>query len=86
MLNSKMSADEKSRTHHTSKERLYLDADGNVVKADDPNRLTLLVGAGGVIPMETALKHGLLKDEKGAKEEASKARAPEPPKKADAGK
>jgi hypothetical protein len=39
--------------------RLYLDADGNVVEADDPNRARLLVGAGGTVPAADAERYGL---------------------------
>lgn len=42
-----------------SKERLYLDADGNVVDENDPNRATLLVGKGGTLSAEQAEKYGL---------------------------
>jgi hypothetical protein len=43
----------------TSSERLYLDKDGNVVGADDPNRASLLVAAGGTMSAEDAAKYGL---------------------------
>jgi hypothetical protein len=50
-----------NKNEYTSNERLYLDKDDNVVKADDPNRLTLLVAAGSTLPMEKAEKYGLTK-------------------------
>lgn len=46
----------------TSDRRLYLDKDGNVVEGKGPNRVSLLVAAGGSLPMETARKYGLVKD------------------------
>jgi hypothetical protein len=39
--------------------RLYLDKDGNVVEADDPRRVQLLVPAGGTISLEQAQRLGL---------------------------
>lgn len=48
-----------NRNEWTSPERLYLDAAGKVVKADDPTRVSLLVGAGGSLPMERAQALGL---------------------------
>jgi hypothetical protein len=47
----------------TSDRRLYTDKDGNVVEADDPAKLTLLVGEGGAIPMERARELGLADEE-----------------------
>lgn len=44
---------------YTSNERLYLDADGKVVKADDPNRVSLLVAEGGVLDAATAKQYNL---------------------------
>jgi pyruvate/2-oxoglutarate dehydrogenase complex dihydrolipoamide acyltransferase (E2) component len=45
--------------HYIATERLYLDKDGKVVKADDPNRASLLVGVGGRLPIERAEELGL---------------------------
>lgn len=45
---------------HKSDRRLYLDAEGKVVEADDPSRAQLLVSKGGEIPMEDARRYGLL--------------------------
>ncbi len=47
---------------YTSDRELYLDDKGNVVEADDPNRLTLIASKGGKIPMEDARRHGLIAD------------------------
>lgn len=44
----------------TATERLYLDPDGKVVSADDPNRRSLLVSVGGTLPMERAQSLGLV--------------------------
>lgn len=44
----------------TANERLYLTKDGRAVKADSPDRATLLVPAGGVLPLERARELGLL--------------------------
>jgi hypothetical protein len=43
----------------TADRRLYLDKDGKVVEADDPTRASLLVPAGGTIPLERAQALGL---------------------------
>lgn len=55
---------------YTADRRLYLDANGVVVEADDPNRATLLVQAGGTLPHARAVELGLLEapsdDEKAA--------------------
>lgn len=48
-----------NKAMYTSPERLYLNAAGQVVKADDPSRLTLLVAAGGSIPLAVAQRYGL---------------------------
>lgn len=48
---------------HKSDRRLYLDAEGNVVEANDPKKRTLLVGKGGELPMEDARRYGLVGDE-----------------------
>lgn len=44
----------------TSNRRLYLDKDGKVVEADDPTRQSLLVAAGGSIPLADAERYGLV--------------------------
>lgn len=44
----------------TSDRRLYLDKDGKVVEADNPTRLSLLVAAGGTIPLADAERYGLV--------------------------
>jgi len=49
-------------TRYTADRRLYLDADGNVVEADNPARRTLLVAAGGTLDMDTARRYGLVAD------------------------
>lgn len=41
-------------------ERLYADADGKPVRADDPNRKSLLVAEGAEIPMDRARELGIL--------------------------
>lgn len=46
----------------TVAERLYLDADGNVVKANDPRKHSLLAAAGAMIPLEDARRYGLLQE------------------------
>jgi len=48
----------------TSERRLYLDKAGNVVEADDPTRTSLLVSAGGQIPLAQARALGLVRDPK----------------------
>lgn len=45
-----------------SPERLYLNAQGKAVKADDPARVSLLVAAGGCIPMAQAQGLGLVSE------------------------
>lgn len=45
---------------YTADRRLYQDADGNVVEADDPKRVKLLVGVGGQIPLADAERYGLV--------------------------
>lgn len=47
----------------TSDRRLYLDADGNVVEANDPAKRTLLVSAGGKLTEERARELGLVTDD-----------------------
>lgn len=44
---------------YTADRRLYLDRDGNVVEADDPNRATLLIGEGGALLLDDAVRYGL---------------------------
>lgn len=73
-------------------DNVYLDADGNVVKAGDPNAATLLVARGGALSEDDAQKYGLLKpaddvdvDDNEPKARAAapnRARATEPPNKA----
>jgi hypothetical protein len=46
----------------TASERLYLTKDGRAVKADDPDRASLLVPAGGTLPLERARELGLVTD------------------------
>lgn len=58
---------------YTSEERLYLNENGAVVPADSPEKLTLLVGAGGSIPMARAQELGLAKPDKAEKAEETKA-------------
>lgn len=60
----------------TATERLYLDPEGNVVKAKDPNRARLLIGAGQTMPMDEARRLGLVEEENGGGEKASRT-APE---------
>lgn len=45
---------------YVSTERLFINARGRVVKADDPTARTLLVGEGGYISAEDAQRYGLL--------------------------
>lgn len=47
---------------HKSDRRLYVDANDQVVEADDPTRVKLLVGKGGELPMEEARRYGLAPD------------------------
>jgi hypothetical protein len=65
-----------NKNEYTSNERLYLDKDDNVVKADDPNRLTLLVAAGSTLPMEKAEKYGLTKEAAAEGDTSAPAREP----------
>lgn len=48
-----------NRNQWTADRRLYLDKDGKVVEANDPNRARLLVAAGNTIPLEEAERLGL---------------------------
>jgi hypothetical protein len=64
----------------TSDRRLYLDKDGKVVEADDPARQSLLIAAGGSMPLEAAQRYGLIEvttevKAKGAPENKAKAPA-----------
>ena len=59
---------------YVATERLYLDANGNVVKSDDPNRVSLLVAVGGKLSDGDARRYGLIDaDEKAAEPKANKA-------------
>lgn len=49
----------RNRQFWTSDRRLFLDAAGKVVEADDPTRATLLVAAGNEIPLDDAIRYGL---------------------------
>lgn len=73
----------------TSDRRLYLNAEGKAVEADDPTRIKLLVAAGGSIPLADAERYGLVtvtpavveavkpqSDEKAKAPAANKAAAP----------
>jgi hypothetical protein len=62
---------------YTADRRLYLNAEGKVVEADDPTRASLLVGQGGTLPLDQAQRLGLVDaEEKAAKAPANKAKAP----------
>jgi hypothetical protein len=43
-------------------ERIYLNAQGQVVKGNDPTKETLLVAAGGRISIDEARRYGLVKE------------------------
>lgn len=58
---------------YTSDKRLYLDADGNVVE-DEATAVSLLVGEGGTMSDEDAVKYGLTG--KAAKADAKAVTAP----------
>ena len=63
----------------TSDRRLYLDKDGNVVEADDPSRVSLLVAKGGTVPLIDAERYGLVEvthEVKAKSAPANKARKP----------
>ena len=49
----------------TADRRLYLDKDNRVVEHDDPSKVSLLVPAGGTLPMKRARELGLLGDDDG---------------------
>lgn len=55
---------------YTSDRRLYLNDKDEVVEANDPSRVTLLVGVGGQIPLADAGRYGLTGEQ-------AKAKAPE---------
>ena len=71
-----------NKNDFVSNKRLYLDKDGKVVEADDPNRHSLLIRAGGSLPYEEAQKYGLIEGEVEEKqaEEAETEEAVEPEK------
>lgn len=48
---------------YTSEERLYLNSKGEAVGEKDPDRQSLLVAAGGSIPIERARELGLVNEE-----------------------
>jgi predicted O-methyltransferase YrrM len=50
----------------TADRRLYLDAAGKVVEADNPARASLLVAQGGTILMDDAIRYGLVAEPKAA--------------------
>lgn len=52
-----------NKNDYIATERLYLDKDNNVVKANDPKKLTLLVAEGGRLPIEKATQYGLTNPE-----------------------
>lgn len=59
--------------------RLYLDEAGNVVEANDPTRRSLLVPAGGSIPLADAERYGLVsREEKAAPAKPNKAKTKAP--------
>lgn len=65
-----------------SEKRLYLDAEGNVTEG--PGKVSLLVGAGGSIPLEQAQALGLVDAEgKALGPKSNKAKAPGANKRAD---
>lgn len=63
-----------------SDRRLYLTKDGKVVGDKDPNKLTLLVAAGGSIPLADAKGYGLLEQpEQQAAEHVDESEVGNPP-------
>lgn len=52
-----------NRTDYVSDKRLFLDAAGNVVDETSDARVSLLVGEGNSIPMEDAIRYGLVNAE-----------------------
>lgn len=59
--------------HWVSDRRLYLNAAGQAVEADAPDRVTLLVAAGGRLPLADAERLGLLPVPEPAEPEKAKA-------------
>lgn len=55
-----MGAPDNTEDVYTSSERLYLDAAGNVVKANSAKRVSLLVAEAATIPGDLARQHGLM--------------------------
>lgn len=47
---------------YTAKERLYLNSKGEVVKGDDPDKQSLLVGVNGTVPTARARELGLMEE------------------------
>lgn len=47
---------------YTATEPLYLNKAGEVVKAKDPTRVTLLISTGGTLTDEQAARYGLTND------------------------
>lgn len=65
-----------NRALWTSDRRLYLNANGQVVEADDPTRVSLLVRAGGTMLRSEAERLGLLAEAEATAETSDpKARA-----------
>jgi hypothetical protein len=64
---------------YKSTERLYLTAAGEVVKADDPDRKTLLIAAGCEMPYDVAEKYGLTKPAETPKAEEPEVKSIEEP-------
>lgn len=61
LMRSQPEEDDVAKNTYTAEERLYLSADGKVVKAGDPSAASLLAGVGDEIPMEQAEALGLVK-------------------------
>lgn len=78
-----------SKATWTSDRRLYLNAAGQVVEADDPSRVSLLVAQGAALPADVAQRYGLTgnnatlgaspEPDAGAEAQASGARAERKP-------
>jgi hypothetical protein len=64
-----------NKNDFVSDRRLYLDKDNNVVEANDPNKLTLLVAEGGSLSAEEAAKYGLGVEEAATEESTEEAEA-----------
>jgi enoyl-CoA hydratase/carnithine racemase len=60
----------------TADRRLYLDKDGKVVEASDPDRASLLVNTGGTLPLEQAQALGLVQPAAAPQEAAQKLAGP----------